>query len=307
MELRLKRGKNGEHRWFLVRMLPLLNEQETITGWVGTGTDIHEKKQLEEDLRQSKQELAATNEKLQASNEDLTQSNQQLAYINADMDNFIYTASHDLKAPINNIEGLMKALLRQLPQQSLDDPRVNRTISYIQEAVERFKRTIASLTEVVKLQKDNNQVVTQVDLRKLLEEVKLDLLPLITETSAHIVLDLDNCPSIEFAEKNLRSILYNLLSNAIKYRSGERPPLVQVSCQTNGTYKVLTVEDNGLGMDLTGEGKLFSMFTRLHSHVEGSGIGLYMVKKIVDNAGGKIEVESEVGTGSTFRVYFKQY
>jgi signal transduction histidine kinase len=80
-----------------------------------------------------------------------------------------------------------------------------------------------------------------------------------------------------------------------------------VSCQTNGAYKILTVEDNGLGMDLTGEGKLFSMFTRLHSHVEGSGIGLYMVKKIIDNAGGKIEVESEVGTGSIFKVYFKQY
>jgi signal transduction histidine kinase len=80
---------------------------------------------------------------------------------------------------------------------------------------------------------------------------------------------------------------------------------VQLSCQSASAYTVLSVVDNGLGIDLSKEQKLFAMFGRLHTHVEGSGVGLYMVKKILENTGGKIEVESQVGVGSTFRVYFR--
>jgi signal transduction histidine kinase len=80
---------------------------------------------------------------------------------------------------------------------------------------------------------------------------------------------------------------------------------VQVSCGLEDSYQVLRVQDNGLGLDLTrGSGKLFGMFQRLHTHVEGTGIGLYMVKKMVENAGGRIEVESQPNQGATFRVYF---
>jgi signal transduction histidine kinase len=178
----------------------------------------------------------------------------------------------------------------------------------INDSVERFKRTIAHLTEVSKLQKEAHQAVAPVRVAKVIEEVMLDLSPLIEAADARIELAVSDCPTIEFSEKNLRSIVYNLLSNAIKYRSPDRAPLIHVSCHTEPDYYVLAVADNGLGLDLT-EGKrekLFAMFKRLHNHVEGSGIGLYMVKKIIDNAGGKIEVESTLGVGSVFRVYFKQ-
>ncbi len=97
-----------------------------------------------------------------------------------------------------------------------------------------------------------------------------------------------------------------MLSNAIKYRSPEREPQVSITCLTQGDYHVLTVQDNGLGMDMRQEEKIFALFKRLHAHVEGTGIGLYIVKKILENAGGKIEVESQVGIGSTFKVYFKR-
>jgi signal transduction histidine kinase len=79
---------------------------------------------------------------------------------------------------------------------------------------------------------------------------------------------------------------------------------VRLLSRTQGHYLVLEVQDNGLGLDLTRERELFSMFQRYHTHVEGSGIGLYMVKKIVENAGGRIEVESKLDHGSTFFVYF---
>jgi signal transduction histidine kinase len=113
-----------------------------------------------------------------------------------------------------------------------------------------------------------------------------------------------DCPPVTFSEKNLRSVVYNLLSNAVKYRAPERPPRVKVRAHCTNHHVLLVVQDNGLGISETGQRKLFGMFQRLHDHVEGSGIGLYMVKRMVENVGGRIEVESEVGTGSTFTVYF---
>ena len=108
-----------------------------------------------------------------------------------------------------------------------------------------------------------------------------------------------------FSAKNLRSVVYNLLSNALKYRHPERAPAVRLSYQAIGDYQVLAVQDNGLGLDLAqGQERLFAMFQRLHTHVEGTGLGLYMVKRMVENAGGRIEVQSQLGKGTTFSVYF---
>ena len=104
----------------------------------------------------------------------------------------------------------------------------------------------------------------------------------------------------------MRSLVHNLISNAIKYRSPDRTPQVNISCQSTEEYHVLTIKDNGLGMKASSRGQLFTMFKRFHDHVEGSGIGLYMVKKMVENAGGFIEVESQENIGTTFKVYFKR-
>jgi signal transduction histidine kinase len=100
--------------------------------------------------------------------------------------------------------------------------------------------------------------------------------------------------------------VYNLLSNAIKYGSPKRVPLVRLGCRTTADYQVLTVEDNGLGMEARELSQLFTMFKRFHNHVEGSGIGLYMVKKMVENAGGHFEVESRLDQGSAFRIFFRR-
>ena len=170
--------------------------------------------------------------------------------------------------------------------------------------MERFKKTIASLTEVVKLQKENSTEAVLVDLAAVIREVRLDLEPLIVGSGAQLEVDLSNCSTIRFSEKNLRSVVYNLLSNAIKYRSPQRVPLVRTQCESTPTGYVLSVTDNGLGIESKRLSQLFTMFKRFHDHVEGSGIGLYMVKKMVENAGGQIQVESRLGIGSTFRVYF---
>ncbi len=299
VEHRYLRGWDGAYRWHLSRAVALRDEAGAVSLWVGTATDIHEQKQLAESLQRTSEELTASNHDLQA-------ANQQLIHINVDLDNFIYTASHDLKAPIANIEGLLLVLKRHLSPETMQQERVRGITDMIASSVERFKKTIANLTDITRLQKENGQAPSWVELPEMIGEIMLDLAPLIGETKAQVQVDVAGCPVISFQEKNLRSILYNLLSNALKYRSPEREPRVEVGCQSVPGYLLVWVSDNGLGIDLSKEQKLFAMFGRLHTHVEGSGVGLYMVKKILDNAGGKIEVESQVGVGSTFRVYFKQ-
>ncbi len=268
---------------------------------------------LAQELAAANEELQAANEEIQSTNEELADSNGQLLRTNGslnranlDLDNFIYVASHDLKAPINNIEGLMHLLLRSLPPESLVSERVQGIVAMIGQSVERFKKTIANLTDVVKLQKENDAESVMVAVAEVTREVLLDLNPLIVSSNARIVVNFADCPSVRFSPKNLRSVVYNLLSNAIKYCSPERTPLVGMSCRITADYHVLTVEDNGLGMEASGLSQLFTMFKRFHNHVEGSGIGLYMVKKMVENAGGHIEVESKLDQGTTFRVYFRR-
>jgi signal transduction histidine kinase len=136
--------------------------------------------------------------------------------------------------------------------------------------------------------------------------VQLDLAPQFAAAGGTLTVEVSGCPVLHFAEKNLRSILYNLLSNGLKYHHPDRAPTLAIRCYSTKKAHVLSVEDNGLGLNVSQQAKVFGLFQRQHDQVEHSGLGLYMVKKIMENAGGTIEVESELGVGSTFLVYFPQ-
>jgi PAS domain S-box-containing protein len=284
---------------------------DAVQGFYSLVTDVSEQAEarqqveaLNQRLAAINQELEAMNEKLTTSNQDLHETNRQLTRTNVDLDNFIYTASHDLKQPISNIEGLLLALEHELPAASRvgDVPLM---LTMMQGAVERFTRTIAHLTDLSSLQKEHAQPSQLVALAAVVDEVRLDLLPLLHETQAQLTVEIPASITLIFSAKNLRSVVYNLLSNALKYRQPDRPLRVQLRYQSQPDYQVFEVQDNGLGLDLSQDyDKLFAMFQRLHTHVEGTGIGLYMVKKMVENAGGYLEVESQFGQGTTFRVYF---
>jgi PAS domain S-box-containing protein len=291
LECRIQ-SAGGEYRWMLGRALPSRNERGEITQWIGTYTDIHEHK------------LAL--ERIDLAQQLLRDNNEALTRVNVDLDNFIYTASHDLRAPITNIEGLLQALRSELPSPATPSPatQVEYILNLMLDSVERFKRTIDHLTDVSKLQREHDPSTEQVHLGAVVHDVLLDLEPLIRSVGAQLEIEVADCPPITFSEKNLRSVVYNLLSNAVKYRAPERPPLVRVRAQCAEHHVLLLVQDNGLGISEAGQRKLFGMFQRLHDHVEGSGIGLYMVKRMVENVGGHIEVTSELSVGSTFAVYF---
>ena len=289
-EFRL-RNRAGGYRWMLTQALPAQHDTRgRALQWVGTCTDIHEH-------RQALARVAHTQRQLEANNEQLTRAN-------VDLDTFVYTASHDLRAPITNIEGLVQALREDLQAVPAAAP-VQPLLDMVQDAVDRFRRTLDHLTTIAKLQSEAGPVAA-VDVAALVEEVRLDLLPQLRASGARLHVDVAACPTLSFSARHLRSICFNLLSNALKYRHPDRVPEVRLSCRPAGKGQVaLAVQDNGLGIRANRLGDVFVLFQRLHVHVEGSGIGLFMVKKIVENAGGRVEVVSEEGVGSTFTVLLR--
>jgi signal transduction histidine kinase len=255
------------------------------------------------DQVQARRVVEENGQQARALAQELADANQQLVRTNVDLDNFIYTASHDLKAPISNIEGLLYLLQEELPPEVAQDAEVGPTLSRMLEAVERFKRTINHLTEVSKLQKEHEPAATLLNLNAVVEDVRQDLEPQLKAADAKLFIDVSVLPPVQFAEKNLRSVVYNLLSNALKYRHPDRTPHIDVRAHVRPGHTVLEVHDNGLGLAPEYLPRLFTMFQRFHDHVEGTGIGLYMVKRMVENAAGRIEVYSQLGAGTTFFVF----
>jgi signal transduction histidine kinase len=291
-------------RYIRTSYVPDVQDGQSV-GFYALVSDVTEQVEARQQVEQREQEAQALADKLAAANAELVLANEQLKRTNTDLDNFVYTASHDLKAPILNVEGLLRALERQLGADLRERQTMRELYAMLYGSVNRFKATIADLTEVARIGKESSEDVASISMAAVLEEVRQDLAPQIDEAGATLEVSL-NCPPLHFSRKNLKSILYNLLGNAVKYRAPGRPPRVQITCREEGNYQVLTVADNGLGMDMRQEHKIFALFKRLHTHVEGTGIGLYIVKRVIENAGGHIQVESQEGVGTTFRVYFRR-
>ena len=274
-------------------MQPLFDDQQRTTGLMAMGVEVT-------DQVRARQQVQALNEEMQATNAELHDTNQRLSRTNADLDTFVYTASHDLKAPIANIEGLLNALRHDLPAEVLQGQLVPHLLDLMQGSVVRFQQTIGHLTDISQLQQP--EAAETVDLAALIQNVQLDLAPLIEAASASLTVQVTGCATVRLAPKTLRSVVYNLLSNAVKYRAPNRPAVVQLRAHCTPESVVLEVQDNGLGLNETQQGQLFGMFRRLHTHVEGSGVGLFMVKRLIENAGGTIAVRSQPDAGTTFTV-----
>ncbi len=245
--------------------------------------------------------LLHSKEELHKVNQELFKKNENLRRVNADLDSFIYTASHELKAPITNIEGLISLLKEDTCYQ---EKEVRNLIDRISSSGEKLKNVIEDLAVVVRIQNELDGTVELIDVGKIIEEISLSITDLIKATGTQINLELAPQAQLMFSKKNFRSILFNLIHNAIQYRSHERAPEILISLEKIPDYTLLSVKDNGIGIDPSKKENIFELFKRLHDHVEGSGIGLFIVKRIIDNAGGKIEVDSQVNRGTTFRLYF---
>jgi two-component system, sensor histidine kinase and response regulator len=251
------------------------------------------------ELTKANNELKEEVNRRMEAEERLVENNEKLRRLNADLDSFVYTASHDLKLPVANMEGLINVLSERVDS---SDEIIKEVVAMLQQSVFQFKDTIHQLLEIIKVQKEGKEEEVFVDCKEVLEEVKISIRELIESTGAVIVTDFNECRTIKISRQGLKSILYNLITNAIKYQDPTRTPRIKICLHEQPGYTCLSVEDNGLGISEENKTKIFAMFKRLHSHVEGTGIGLFIVKNIVDKYNGFIEVESTIGQGTTFNL-----
>jgi PAS domain S-box-containing protein len=264
------RGKDGRYRWFLTRAACHRNAQGDIDYWYGTNTDVHEKKLLEESLQR----------------------------VNTDLDNFVHMASHDLKGPIGNLEGLLGVLLKRMAPSLDDDTR--EIAGLLKGSLGKLRQTVKDLATVSQA----SQTFTEAEpvaFAEVLAEVQQDLQPQLDDAQAALRVDWQ-VATTPFPRKHLRSILYNLVCNAVKYRSADRQLSIAVATAPGDGMVNLTVADNGSGLSAAQHSRLFTLGQRFHAGVEGSGVGLYLIKRIVENYKGYIEVESREGEGTTFRI-----
>ncbi|SHI89665.1 Signal transduction histidine kinase [Hymenobacter daecheongensis DSM 21074] len=297
MSVAVARAEDGrlEERYFNFLYQPRENEAGAIDGVLVFAFEVSEQVL-------ARQLLATTNQELSVRNDAFTAANQQLTRTNQDLDNFVYTASHDLKQPVNNMAGLFEELKRGA---TFHDPQTPLMIRMFEEALHQIDNTIEGLTAVVQTERQSGHIpVEAVELHSLTQNVLQSLHHQASALGAEFELDFAAVPTVHFARLNLQSILYNLLSNALKYAHPDRPPRIRVSsCSADGT-PMLTVQDNGLGLDVARYGPdLFQLFRRFHDHTPGTGIGLYLVNRILRQAGGHVEVTGIVNEGTTFRIF----
>lgn len=261
---------------------------------------------LEEEKREAQknlnEELKLKIDERKKNQEVLRKLNLSLKNTNLDLDNFIYTASHELKSPVSNIE----ALTNILKKETLSRIEFNNILSKMDISIQKFRDAINNLTEVSQVQKMRNEKVEDIFVGQLMEEVKESLKDIIYRTSATIIADVQDCPVVRYSRKNLFLILYNLVHNAIKFKHPYRIPVIIIKSEESNMYYILSVSDNGLGVNEINKSKIFSLFKSAHSKSDGKGIGLYIIKRIIESEDGTINLESKVGEGTTFTVHIKK-
>ena len=310
---RVRSGLTGDYVWHMVSATPLRDSDQRVIHWTGFMLDIDAQKVIEQTLRD--------NEELRKNKSNLENSQQQLAYSigelnrsNTELAQFAYVASHDLQEPLRKIQAFSTMLTQQYAPAL--DPNAQDIIRRMQSATSRMQELIRGLLAYSRLNTEKPSL-HKVALSALLVDVQGDLEAAIREREAQITVD--PLPDMVGNGLQLRQLFQNLLSNALKFTPPGRVPIIHVHSQlisgdrtpdfptkTAATYLELSVVDNGIGFDDKYIDRIFNLFQRLHGRSEyvGTGIGLAICKKVVENHGGYLSARSRVGYGATFLIYF---
>lgn len=251
--------------------------------------------QLTDEIREEKLKTEKQLKQINELNEKLQKSNSYL-------EEFTYTVSHDLKTPLTTLNLSLKLL-----EDAGEEESKMTFIEIISRAAKRLERTVQGLVEILDVQTKTENLIKKIKLESLIEDITEEFLPVTAGKNISLKHDF-MVSEIVYLPVYLNSIFTNFISNAIKYRRPGIPLDIEVSTRRRGGMVLLTFQDNGEGIDLIKNGpRLFTPFTRFNTIQEGKGIGLYIVKKMVEKNGGKIEVESEPGKGTTFCIYLREY
>ncbi|TAH18130.1 MAG: hypothetical protein EAZ08_12020 [Cytophagales bacterium] len=238
--------------------------------------------------------IQRTNELKQAL-DDLTKQNQ-------DISQFSFIISHNIRAPIARILGLVNIF----NENDYNDSFNKEIITHLKSTTIDLDTVIKDLTQIISVRNDLNKTKEEVDILEIIEATKNLLQNEIKNTNTVINIDISAKNKFFSIRSYIKSIIFNLIANAIKYKSNKRSPVIAIRTEVANGFVCLFVQDNGLGIDLTDVDmyKIFGLYQRMHDHVEGKGLGLFLVKTQIESLGGKVEIESKLDVGTTLKVYF---
>lgn len=259
------------------------NKEGKATRIIGALTDISHRKEYEESLEY-------LNSVLKNRADELTQKNQEL-------ERFAYIASHDLQEPLRMVTGFLSQLEKKYSEK-LDD-KAKQYIFYAVDGAKRMRNIILDLLEYSKLGKMDENQIALIDLNEVIDEVTTTLRRL-EESNAQI--NVAKLPNVFGYKLSFTQTFQNLISNALKYRYEDRKTIINIDYKENDTHYIFSVEDNGIGIDPKFHEKVFVIFQRLHNKdsFSGTGVGLAIVKKVIEQMGGEIWIESDTNQGTTF-------
>jgi PAS domain S-box-containing protein len=256
---------------------------------IGTNIDITDQKQAEMEIHRLNQELEQR----------VVERTAQLEAAIYDLENFNYSASHDLRIPLRAIDGFSRILLDEYSQK-LDAEGI-RLLSVVRDNTKKLAQYIDDMQAFSRTGRMAMAPV-EIDMQALVRDVMEELEP--AGDGRHIKLEINNLPTVYGDKPMLRWVLVNLLSNAIKFSRNQVTPRISVGATIEANEAIFFVQDNGVGFDMQYADKLFGVFERLHNvnEFEGTGIGLAIVKRIVSRHGGRVWAEGKVNEGAT--IYF---
>ncbi|HRE37499.1 MAG TPA: ATP-binding protein [Chitinophagaceae bacterium] len=278
----INRPLTGDRAWLLVNAEPILTDSGEVSEIVCSFSDITQRKAIEDKLTSLYQSLESRAFDLACSN--------------ADLERFVYVATHDLQEPLRLITSFLQLLKKKYDSQL--DEQASEYINYAVDGSRRIKKLILDLLEYSKFSIDRDGFKL-LDPGKVIEDVKHSLCSLLKQH--HAIIDVKPLPVIYADPSLLHQLFKNLLTNSVKYR-GESTPQISIDCITQGDDYLFSVSDNGIGIDPGYSEKIFDLFQRLHKNeaFEGTGVGLAICEKIIRLHRGSIWVESMPGKGSTF-------
>lgn len=274
------KAKDGSVYWVDTTIVPFLNEENKPYRYVAIRADITPRKKVEEEL---------------------VKYSTALEYQNQQLIDFCYIVSHNLRGPILNISMLVDFI-----EKTADIEKQTEAFSKIKPVISHLMEVFDELVESIQVKQDTEIVSEELDLEESTKKVLIGFKAQIEKYQAEVRFHFAEAGQIHFPRKYLDSILTNLISNALKYRSPERDPKIEIRSSKQNGGVLLTVSDNGLGIDLEmHKDKIFKIRKTFHDHPDARGFGLFMVKTQVEAMGGSIWVESEPDKGSTFYIQFK--
>lgn len=271
---------NGKSTYFLTSKIPYFDLEGKVCGLIGMSLDITALKRKEEQLRNLFKVTSRQNQKLIS---------------------FAHIVSHNLRSHSANFSMLLEFLKTEK-----DMGERKRIVQMLTRASDNLLETMENLNQVVDINTKDSEAKKKLNLKKSITKVLFNLTALLEKNDSKIINNVAENIEVNCVPAYMDSIILNLITNAVKYKS-QRPPLITINAIQSKKRTMLSISDNGVGIDLNKYGdKIFGMYKTFHDRKDAKGFGLYLIKNQIEAMGGSITVQSEVDKGTTFNVYFNE-